>query len=142
MDQKPSAIRSVEAVPKKRSGSALRITMSRTNRPPRMKRTGRPHQQIWLRPTAADYASQLRVHAAATLDEVMCQVTRASLSPSHYSFLQRPNRFDRSRAMLKLSEIFDRFRPAFALPVKRIAAAMITFLTLVQTSHHRPELFW
>ena len=142
MNQKPSSIRSVEAVPKKRCRSDGRITMSWTNRPPRMKRTGRPHQQIWLRPTAADHASRLRVHAAATLDEVMCQVTRASLSPSHYSFLNRPSRFEFSKAALKVRDLLDRLRPAFVLPMKRIASGVITFITVVHASHHRPESFW
>ena len=112
------------------------------NRPVRISRSGRRHEQIWLRPTAAEDANPLRVHAAATLDEVMCQVTRASLSPSHYSFLHRPNRFEFSGATLKMRDVFDRCWPTLALPIRRIAGAVMTLITLAHASSHRPESFW
>jgi hypothetical protein len=118
------------------------LGLSDLSRPVRIRKSGRPHQQIWLRPNAADYAGRLKVRAAATLDELMCDVTRASLSPSHYSFLHRPNRFDFSRATLKARDLFDRFRPHFILPMKRIATAATTVITLAYVSNHRLESFW
>src|SRR5207302_3391509 len=129
-------------VSKKRCRSDAQLHISDPARPIRIKRSGRPHDQIWLRPTAADYAGRVKVRAAATLDELMCQVTRASLSPSHYSFLQRPNRFDFSKAALKVRDLFDRFRPHFILPMKRVATAVITVITLAHASNHRPDSFW
>jgi len=142
MNRENAAPPSVLPQPKNRCRSKAPLAMPALNRPVRIKRSGRPHEQNWLRPTAAECASRLRVHAAATLDEVMCQVTRASLSPSHYSFLQRPNRFELSKAALKVRDLFDRLRPAFVVPMKRIAGAVITFITLIHASHQRPESFW
>ena len=113
---------------------SARITIS--NRPVRLKKSGQPHQQIWLQPTPTEYVGRVKLPASATLDEVMCQVTRASLSPAHYSFLQRPNRFEFGRATLKLRDCLDRLRPTFAIPMKRIASAIVTVITLTHASLH------
>ena len=134
--------RSVSLAPKRRCKFDTALRLRVTARPTRIKKSGRPHEQIWLRPSAADCAGRLKLRAAATLDEMMCQVTRASLSPPHYSFLQRPNRFDFGKTFVKLRDLVDRCRSCFALPMKRVAAAFITLLTLAHAWHHRPESFW
>src|SRR5438874_13164965 len=98
MSQKNLTVPAVLPGPKIRCKSNAPLALSDQSRPVRIRKSGRPHQQIWVRPDAAEYAGRVKVRAAATLDELMCDVTRASLSPSHYSFLHRPNRFDFSRA--------------------------------------------
>jgi hypothetical protein len=130
------------SVPKKSCRSDASLRLSTQPRPVRIKKSGRPHEQIWVRPNAAEQTARVKLRAAATLDELMCQVTHASLSPSHYSFLQRPNRFDFSRAAVRMRDIFDRFRPSLMVPMKRVATAVMTLITLVHASHHRPESFW
>jgi len=122
--------------PKKRCRFDSGTLIDDRARPVRMKKSGRPHEQIWLRSSAVASAGRLKVRAAASLDEFMCGVTRASLSPSHFSFLQRPARVDVTNALLKARDFFDRFRLFVRLPVKRIAAAAMTIVTLIHTSQH------
>jgi hypothetical protein len=142
VNKKSRSTRCLSPAPKKGCQSVRPLTMPTLNRPVRIKKSGRPHEQVWVRSTAAEYESGLRMHAAATLDEMMCQVTRASLSPSHYSFLNRPNRFDFSGAAVKLRDLCERCRPAFAVPIKRVVGAVMTLIALAQASSHRPESFW
>src|ERR1700736_1509447 len=107
------------------------------HRLPRMKKSGRPHQQIWLRPSTEDSATPLKLPTGPSLDEMMSRVTQASLSAAHFSFLRRYD--DRVVQRLKAAarEIFYNYQPLVLLRLKRIACA-VTLVAMIaaQRAHH------
>src|SRR5690242_7759182 len=111
MKQKQSANPAMVPAPKKRYRLDAAITTFGPTRPVRIRKSGRPHQQIWLRAADVDSNARLKISNAATLDELMCQVTLASLSPSHFSSLRRPPRSHLTKAALWTRDLLDRILP-------------------------------
>jgi hypothetical protein len=111
-------------------------------RKPRMKRSGHPHPQIWLRATSAEVPARVRLPAAATVDEMVCGFTRASLSPAHFAFL-RSYRRRLEWLMSKASATFDRHQPAMWVGLKRIATLTAAFASTMATLRtHRWASLW
>jgi len=102
---------------------AKQIALPAVHRMPRMKRSGRPHPQIWARPATAIDNTPVKLPAASSLDEVMSCVTEASLSPAHVSAVPHWNREVRETLKTKALEIFYRCEPEVLVTVKRIRAS-------------------
>src|ERR1700736_12316 len=98
------------------------------HRMPRMKKSGRPHQQIWLRPSKENSATQLKLPTGPSLDEMISGVTQASLSAAHFSCLRRYD--DRVVPRLKATarEIFYTYQPLVLPTLKRVAISAVTLL--------------
>jgi hypothetical protein len=105
------------------------------HRMPRMKKSGRPHQQIWLRPSTENSATQLKLPTGPSLDEMMCHVTTASLSPAHFAFLNNYHsrmKWLRARAL----DLLDKYQPAALPTLKRLATAAVTLVAFIAVRFH------
>jgi hypothetical protein len=117
--------------PKKRFRLAQTLPLPATH-PHRLKKSGRPHEQIWLRPSTANSRARFKVPAGPTLDELMCQVTSASLSPSHFPISPRPNAMRMRKVKHKASDFLQTWQRSVLLRVRQIAAAVIIVMRLTQ----------
>ena len=112
-----------------------------SQRKPRMKRTGHPHEQIWLRAVNGNSATRLKLPSAPTLDEMMCRFTRASLSPARFAFLRNyPQRMERLHA--QALEIFYRYQPSVSITLRRVARFAVVFLGLTALRAHESAKPW
>ena len=115
------------------------IPLSRISR---MKRTGHPHQQIWLHPGSTEGTRPLRLPAASSMDEMMCCFTQASLSPAHFAFL---GNYHRRMEWLKAKalETFDMYQPTILIGLKRMATFTAAFVSVTAAlrAHRLPSLW-
>jgi hypothetical protein len=112
-------------------------TVTSSHRKPKMKRTGQPHQQIWVRPLNRDGATRLKLPSAATLDEMMCGFTQASLSPAHFSLLENYHqRLEHLHA--RALELFYRYRPSVLLTLKRALHSAVAVISLMAALRPHP----
>jgi hypothetical protein len=103
------------------------------HRMPRMKKSGRPHQQIWLRPSTENSATPLKLPTGPSLDEMISGVTQASLSAAHFSFLRRYDDRVVQRFKAKAREIFYTYQPLVLPRLKRVAISAVTLLAMTAT---------
>src|ERR1700737_3915854 len=100
------------------------------HRMPRMKKSGRPHQQIWLRPSTENSATQLKLPTGPSLDEMISGVTQASLSAAHFSFLRRYDDRGVQRFRATARGILYKYQPLVLPRLKRVAISAVTLLAM------------